>query len=308
MASIVRKKGVSPRTTGWSPPDMLKGYDLEDILLHESDYVKDKDADKDRGGSYKKSGGGGVSVSSVSPQQAAAAVSALTDTIYAQTKPEQLVYTARTEDELRTSISEWLRPAYDQAILDRQKRTHAYRAELDADAIARGMGSSTYVSDVKGRQLAEEARDIASLESAYGAALAQRVFESAEAERERVAETAQFNAAQNQAAYQKAFAAAQQLYALYPSVVVSGGSGGGSRSGSSAGGASDRTRSYEDVPSTSPENCMQFLSILSEKERQEVYMGTTAQGREYRAELVKSLGVVGFVKAQSQYPARIELD
>ena len=77
--------------------------------------------------------------------------------LYSAYRPEKLTYEALDEDTLRDQIAAWLRPSYDSAIAARRDQTAAYRAELDADAIARGMGSSTYVTDVKSRQLADEA-------------------------------------------------------------------------------------------------------------------------------------------------------
>ena len=48
-------------------------------------------------------------------------------------------------------------------------------AELDADAASRGMGASTYVTSVKGREMANTERDVALLESNYAASLSERV-------------------------------------------------------------------------------------------------------------------------------------
>ena len=148
--------------------------------------------------------------------------------LYSAYRPEKLTYEALDEDTLRDQIAAWLRPSYDSAIAARRDQTAAYRAELDADAIARGMGSSTYVTDVKSRQLADEAEDIATLEGEYGAQLGKLTMEAAEAERERELEVAIENQKQDQAAYMEAYQAALGLFDTYLK------SRGGGRSKSSA--------------------------------------------------------------------------
>ena len=65
--------------------------------------------------------------------------------------PETIDYTPLSRDVLTELIADSLRPVYDKAIASRQERTQAYNANLDADAWARGMGSSSYLSDIKSR-------------------------------------------------------------------------------------------------------------------------------------------------------------
>ena len=68
-----------------------------------------------------------------------------------------------------------LRPYYDAAAQERQTTALKNRAELDADAYSRGMGSSTWLSDKKSRESQAAASDIAGIYSQYGAALSEGV-------------------------------------------------------------------------------------------------------------------------------------
>ena len=132
--------------------------------------------------------------------------------MYQQFTPQEVTYDARSEEEIRNSIAAWLQPSYDEAISDRKEQTLLNNANLDADAISRGMGASTYLSDVKNRQQSAEASDIASMRADYGATLAKNVFDSVSAEKEHVLEVNEFNAQQRQQAYELAYQAALVLY------------------------------------------------------------------------------------------------
>ena len=86
--------------------------------------------------------------------------------------PETVSFTPLSEEVLSETIRNWIRPAYEQAIRNRQEQTQRINAELDADAWSRGMGQSTYLTDVKERQLRGESRDVDTLESDYASTLA----------------------------------------------------------------------------------------------------------------------------------------
>ena len=161
-------------------------------------------------------GGSSYSGSSHSHRHSDADVlSGLIQKMYSRFKPEEITYVAKSEEEIRSSIATWLRPGYDQAIVNRQEQTLSNKANLDADAIARGMGASTYVTDVKNRQQNAESRDIATMESNYGSTLAQNVSDGVEDEANRVLQVEEFNAQQRQAAYEMAYAAAIALFQEY---------------------------------------------------------------------------------------------
>ena len=141
------------------------------------------------------------------------------ETIFAKTKKEyapQLVnYTPLDEQTLAERISAVLRPVYDKAIAAIFRGNQRQDAELDADAISRGMGSSTFVSDLKRRQDSAAADDANDLETEYGARLSDQLYKAMEGERDRQLEADKFNAQQRNEAMEQAFSAARVLYDAY---------------------------------------------------------------------------------------------
>jgi hypothetical protein len=210
--------------------------------------------------------------------------------MYDRFSPDEIEYDAKSEDEISATIEEWLRPGYDQAIANRKAQTDYYKAELDADAIARGMGASTYVTDVKNRQQNAEASDILSLESDYGSTLAKYVSEGVEQENDRLLEVQEQNAQLRQDAYELAYSAALKLFGYYK------------ESASSSGGSGKKTATTS-VTATSAANCDRFLSLLSKDERAEIYTASTAAGQQYRDELLASVGYSGYIQLQGKYPS-----
>lgn len=103
-------------------------------------------------------------------------------------------YTPTSRDQYLADIQAALRPGYDLAIAQRQKQTDANKAELDVDAASRGMGASTWLSDVKDRQNRYESEDIATLESQYAAAQAQQLLNALQGEKANQLAADQFNA------------------------------------------------------------------------------------------------------------------
>lgn len=235
-------------------------------------------------GNGSSGNGGSSSVKSTSSDEDV--LSAYINDMYGRFAPQQVDYTAKSEEEIRDSVAAWLRPSYDQAISNRQQQTQQYKANLDADAISRGMGASTYVTDVKNRQQNAEAGDIATLEADYGSTLAKYVLDGADSERERQLEAEQYNATQRQNAYDQAYTAALALFEQYKKRAQT------SSSGSSTSAAA-----------TTLENCEAFLGSLSGSERKAVYEASTAQGAQYRAELIASVGTKGYIQLMGQYPS-----
>jgi len=205
--------------------------------------------------------------------------------MYARFAPQEAAYDTRNEEEIRASVAAWLRPSYEQAISNRQVQTRQNKANLDADAIARGMGKSTYVSDVKNRQQNAESSDIASMEADYGSTLSKYVLDGVDSERDRALEAEKYNASARQNAYDQAYSAALTLFAQYKK------NGGGVAKKSGA-------------ATTTLENCEAFLSSLSAEERKSVYESSTAQGARYRAELLASVGAAGYVQLMGKYPGK----
>ena len=158
------------------------------------------------------------------------------ETFYAKTKqeyaPQKISYTPLDEQTLAERISAVLRPVYDKAIAAIFRGNQRQDAELDADAISRGMGSSTFVTDVKRRQDNIAADDVNDLEREYGTKFADQLYKAMEGERDRLLDVQKFNAQQQNAALEQAFSAAKTLYAAYlearAAQTASGGGGGAS--------------------------------------------------------------------------------
>ena len=93
-----------------------------------------------------------------------------------QSTAPQVEYNMPSQDQLAAQIASYLRPKYDQAIANRQQQTVQNRAATDVDAASRGMGSSTWVTDVKNKAASAESSDIANLESNYGAQLSESLL------------------------------------------------------------------------------------------------------------------------------------
>ena len=144
--------------------------------------------------------------------------------------PQLVSFTPTDEKTLAERISAVLRPVYEKAIAALYRGNKRQDAELDADAISRGMGSSTFVTDMKRRQdnaTAEGARD---LESDYGSKLADQLYKAMGAERDKQLEVEKFNAQQKSDALAQALAAAKVLYEAYLAEKSKRKHGGGGRS------------------------------------------------------------------------------
>jgi hypothetical protein len=125
---------------------------------------------------YMASSGGGVATPATTAVYADPSFEGYYNSIKASLVPQTVSYAMPDMNALTSQIAAYLRPAYDQAIANRQNQTVQNRADIDADAASRGMGRSSWVTDVKARESKAEATDIANLESNYGAALAEAVL------------------------------------------------------------------------------------------------------------------------------------
>ena len=256
------------------------------------DAMKLPGTDKTDGGT-SSSGGGGAAAASSGVDRGQQLMDAY-NRMYEVFSPGEIDYEAESEETIREKIGAWLRPAYDKAIAAREKQTDAYGAELDADAIARGMGASTYVTDVKSRQQDSEAEDIAALESDYGAALLKAVSERLESEKDRMLDVEMYNRDLSLDVADMAYAAAGGM--------LGGSSGGGGSGGARRSSGSRRTGSTTgSTATTSYEQCAAFLRILDNDERAAVYTGSDAQSTAYRNEIIASVGPAGYYGLMSRY-------
>ena len=204
--------------------------------------------------------------------------------LYSAYQSQPLSYAAQSSDDLMEGIAGWLRPTVDQAIRDRKTLTGQYHAELDADAIARGMGASSYVTDVKSRQNDSEAGDITRLEGEYAAALSKHLSQALENQRDRELEVQMLNVQNDQAAYLKAYEAALDMFKAYK-----GGSG-----------VVNTKLSYQGESSRADWD--QYLSTLSPEGRKALYQGDTADNLLLRSQLISDVGALDYLALQQQYP------
>ena len=257
----------------------------------------------DTGGSAQGGSGGS---SGSSPEQQVT-LESLFEELLKQYLPETVEFTPLSEEVLSETIRNWLRPAYEQAIEARRDETQRINAELDADAWSRGMGNSTYLSDVKERQYRGEQRDVDAIESNYAATLAGHLYDAMKAQQEKQIEVDEFNAEQINHARELAMAAAQTLYQTYLSSGGGrGGAGGGTRS-------SDGTASFAELalagaadrlPKTDYRTAEALIARMSPKERARLYNRTDPKYLKLRSELSYSLGDSGFSELKKKYSAK----
>lgn len=131
--------------------------------------------------------------------------SALVKELQSMFQPTPISYGGASRAELEAG----LRPSYDIAMRNRQAQTATNKANIDADAAARGMGTSTWVTDVKNRQQNAEASDVAMLEADY----ARQLQDMLSRENANRFAADQFNAASQASSLQAALGVAGGLYA-----------------------------------------------------------------------------------------------
>ena len=226
--------------------------------------------------------------------------------------PETVAFEPVGEDVLRETIGNWLRPAYEQAIRDRRARTERINAELDADAWSRGMGESTYLTDVKERQLQGEAQDVDTLESNYAATLAGELYNALKAQQERKVEVDRFNAEQVNTARRHAADAAEALYKAYLSAAAKQGGASGRSAGADE--ADDETSdpyaafdihalAEDSLGKTDYRTVVNMLSRMTSEERKRLYDNGNASYGRMRAEILNSLGRNVFRELMTLFPA-----
>ena len=101
-------------------------------------------------------------------------VTALYEQLKAMLLPEaaKIDYQPRSRAEIRAGLEGALQPSYQAAVDERKQSTQRTNASIDADAAARGIGASSWGTDVKARNYGSEAKDIAAMRSNYGATIA----------------------------------------------------------------------------------------------------------------------------------------
>lgn len=194
--------------------------------------------------------------------------------------------------ELSSQYASYLRPRVDSAIAAREDAAETNRAELDADAAARGMGSSTFVSSLKSREMDAAASDIAGLEGDYLAVLSERVQEGMMAQLERQQELYMFQAKQQAEARNTALSLASDWYFDYMDrqQELELARLAAEKRGSSS---SRRSSEYTGDVLTYGEY-EEFVNLLTAEEREKLRSSNNKTWSAYREEMQFALGEDGF--------------
>ncbi len=211
-------------------------------------------------------------------------------------------YNLPSTQEIMAEVAAYLRPSYDAAIGQRKKQTLYNRSEIDADAVSRGMGRSTYVTDVKDQAMDAESADISGMESAYSAALAQTVQSQYNQHLHNKLAADQYNASASSAAQQAALQYAMGLYGNNVSAqqaaqqaALKAAGRASSRSSNKKTSGSAYTQQYHNVKTA--------LQYYSPAERAAIYYGGTQDGIRHRNEIIGTLGPDAFDRLMREVPA-----
>lgn len=190
---------------------------------------------------------------------------------------------------IRANLEEILRPAVDEAISKRSKQAEHDKAEIDADAAARGMESSTYVTSMKARENESAKDDIADYEASYNSTLVSTLQSTLmdayeiyadEKNAERDYELEKQKLAQSQAQFEEQLAFEKEKH------------------------EKEWMESFEDGPYGNGygyEHYDAYLGELTETEVHDFFVSDKAYWRWARSQAVADLGVEGYNKLFSEY-------
>lgn len=198
--------------------------------------------------------------------------------------------------ELKEDISSYLRPSVDLAITKRRAAGETAKAELDADAVSRGMGASTYVSSMKEREDDDTESDISIMEAQYTATLAERIAAALEKYQAMSLQAQMQNAQYAYNAQTTAMNLASQWFNSYMNNAARAVKGSGGRGGKSGrgGGLASKNMSTLDY--------VRFVSGLSAPERSMLYNSGSTEWTLMRAELEDALGKDGYRTVRNAFP------
>lgn len=125
---------------------------------------------------------------------------------------QEVEYNPQSASALKSALAKALRPEYEAAIKNRNKTAAKNRAAIDADAAARGMGTSTWVTDVKNRQNDAAASDIANIEGDYISTLYGNLLNRLGTQEQNKLSVDQYNSSLRQGALDRAQAATDQWW------------------------------------------------------------------------------------------------
>lgn len=207
-------------------------------------------------------------------------------------------------DAVRQQWQDALRPSLDAAISRRQSASQSIRAELDADAVSRGMGSSTYVSSLKERESAEAQDDIDELQAQYGATLAERIATSLQAYEQMRLNAQQYNLQAQAAAQQAALNLAGNWYSDYvaqQNALAQLQAKSSQSTSSSSRGSSGSSSSAKASSSLSADDYLTYVENLSSGQRKLLFSSGQSYWKVRREELEAALGSNAYQTLRRRY-------
>jgi len=156
-----------------------------------------------------------------------ASYSSYLKTFYKPDKVAQMDMDTTSDSQLGAQVTKQLKPGLQQNIKSRLQQTKQNASLYDADAASRGMGSSTWLTDVKNRNRNAEASDLSTLRANYNQNLYSNLQSLIQNRNSRNQTADNFN----KSALNQAYATAQGLasqWAMYDKQNESSGGGGGS--------------------------------------------------------------------------------
>lgn len=199
---------------------------------------------------------------------------------------------------IREYLERSMRPMADAAIEAREKAAHANNAETDADAAARGMLGSTFVSSVKSRENSSAQTDIAGIEASYMSAVADKLYDALFAIQKQVLDERHYKY-QAELDREKMDLEREKMERQYSS----SSSRSRSASGSSETEYADDEFSDLVVPDLTYEQCSEMVDLLGD-EALDLFYSDTDYWRRCRAELRAALGEDGFMSLYNEYMAK----
>ncbi len=192
------------------------------------------------------------------------------------TAPQTLSVAAFDAEALQKELKGYLRPTVDLSISRRKEAVKTANAELDADAVSRGMGQSTYVLSMKEREQDDAERDVTTIEAQYNAALSEKLYEAMQSYQNRLFEAQAYNAQAAASAQAAALNLASNWYASAQQSVSPVSKGPG-------------TSGKNNVPTLSMEEIYELMGYLDDAERKNLFTGQTAYWVTMREELQNSV-------------------
>ena len=201
---------------------------------------------------------------------------------------------APSAGEVKDMWSGVLRPSADAAIERRNRAAEREMAEIDADAVSRGMGQSSYVTSVKARQMEEAQDDISDIEAQYGAALAEKIYDTLYKYDQMSLNAQQYNAEAHAAAQKTALSMASDWYLSQQNAAIAAAAKGGSSKSSKGGSGSKKS-------SLSREDYTEYVRNLTAEQRRQLFSSENSYWSSRREEIYSALGKTLYDSLKKKY-------